>query len=99
MIYEVIGKCGSRITLEEQYQDRASALSMVDTLKNDSETDYIKVTETDEETLEVRSITEYWLESSKWKNFQTLWGGKFEFKPLKKSAWKSEYSTVEDSDL
>lgn len=78
MIYEVIGKCGSSVTLEEQYQDADSVLSVVDALMDDEKTNYIEVTETDGETLEVMSITKYWLE-----------GGQ----------WKSEYSTVEDSDL
>lgn len=78
MIYEVIGSCGNRKTLEAQYENGASASHAVSALKNDNETDYIEVTATDEETLEIRSITKYWLE-----------GGQ----------WKSEYSTVEDSDL
>ena len=81
MIFEVIGKCGNRITLEEQFQGMIpakSAFIKVHTLMADNETDYIEVTATDEETLEVKSITKYWLE-----------GGK----------WKSEFATVEDSDL
>ena len=68
MIYEVIGKCGIRVTLEKQYQDADSVLSAVDTLMDDEETDCIEVTETDEETLEIRSITKYWLEGGRWES-------------------------------
>lgn len=70
MIYEVIGKCGSRVTLKEQFQgsnSEASAFSRVHALIADLETNSIDVIAIDEETLEAKDITKFRLEDGQWK--------------------------------